>query len=53
MVECTSCFIYGFNLFVKAEQAAAINIAKDVSAFTMLGWKFGKVMPSWVLGFDK
>jgi hypothetical protein len=53
MVEYISSSIYWFNLCVKAEQAAAITIVKDMTDFTVEGCKISKVKPKWVLGFDE
>jgi hypothetical protein len=52
-VEYVTCTIYGFNLCVKVEQTAAINIVKDMPDFTVEGWKIGKEIPTWVLGYDE
>jgi hypothetical protein len=51
-VEYVSGAIYGFNLCVKIEQTAAMNIVKDKTDFTVEGWKIGKEIPTWVLGYD-
>jgi len=51
-VEYVTSNIYGFNLCVKVEQTAAINIVKDTTDFTVEGWKIGKEIPTWVLGYD-
>ena len=51
-VEYVTSAIYGFNLCVKVEQTAAINIVKDTTDFTVVGWKIGKEIPTWVLGYD-
>ncbi len=50
-VTCTI-YIYGFNLCVKVEQKAAVNIVKDMTNFTVEGWKIGKEIPTWVHGYD-
>ena len=52
-VEYVTSSIYGFNLFVKIKQTAAINIVRDITDFTVEGWKIGKVIPTWVLGYDE
>ena len=52
-VEYVTKAIYGFNLCVKVEQTAAINIVKDTTDFTVEGWKIGKEIPTWVLGYDE
>ncbi len=52
-VEYVMSSIYGFNLCVKVEQTAAINIVRDITDFTVEGWKMGKVIPTWVLGYDE
>jgi hypothetical protein len=51
-VEYVTEAIYGFNLCVKVKQTAAINIVKDKTDFTVEGWKIGKEIPTWVLGYD-
>jgi hypothetical protein len=51
-VEYVTKAIYGFNLCVKVEQTAAMNIVKDKTDFTVEGWKIGKEIPTWVLGYD-
>jgi len=43
---------YGFNLCVKVEQKAAMNIVKETTDFTVEGWKIGKEIPSWVHSYD-
>ncbi len=53
MVEYTNSSEYGFNLRVQAEQVADIAIVKDMSDFTVDGWKISKEKPIWVLGFDE
>jgi hypothetical protein len=53
MVEYISSSIFGFDLCVKAEQAAATTIVKDMTDLTMEGWKISKVKPKWVLCFDE
>ncbi len=45
-VEYVTSSIYGFNLCVKIEQTAAINIVRDITDFTVEGWKIGKVIPT-------
>lgn len=52
IVEYVTEAIYGFNLGVKVEQTAAINIVKDKTDFTVEGWKIAKEIPTWVLGYD-
>ena len=52
-VEYVTCTIYGFNQCVKVEQTAVINIVKDMTDFTVEGWKIGKEIPTWVLGYDE
>jgi hypothetical protein len=52
IVEYVFSNIYGFNLGVKVEQTAAINIVKDKTDFTVEGWKIAKEIPTWVLGYD-
>ncbi len=52
IVEYVTEAIYGFNLSVKVEQTAAINIIKDKTDFTVEGWKIAKEIPTWVLGYD-
>ena len=52
IVEYVTEAIYGFNLGVKVEQTAAINIIKDKTDFTVEGWKIAKEIPTWVLGYD-
>ncbi len=52
-VEYVTFSIYGFNLCVKVEQTAVINIVRDITDFTVEGWKIGKVIPTWVLGYDE
>jgi hypothetical protein len=42
IVEYVTEAIYGFNLGVKVEQTAAINIIKDKTDFTVEGWKIAK-----------
>ena len=51
-VEYVTEAIYGFNLCVKVEQTAAINIVKDTTDFTVEGWEIGKEIPTWFLGYD-
>ena len=46
LVEYVTEAIYGFNLGVKVEQTAAINIVKDKTAFTVEGWKIAKEIKS-------
>ncbi len=53
LVEYDTTSIYGFNLCVKVEQTAAINIVRDITDFTVEVWKIGKVIPTWVLGYDE
>ncbi len=45
-VEYVTKTIYGFNLCVKVEQTAAINIVKDTIDFIVEGWKIGKEIPT-------
>jgi hypothetical protein len=52
IVEYVTKAIYGFNLGVKVEQTAAINIVKDKTDFSVEGWKIAKEIPTWVLGYD-
>ena len=52
LVEYVTEAIYGFNLCVKVKQTAAINIVKDKTDFTVEGWKIGKEIPTWVLGYE-
>jgi hypothetical protein len=52
-VEYVTPSIYGFNLCVKVEQTAVINIVRDITDFTVEGWKINKVIPTWVLGYDE
>ena len=52
-VEYNASCVYGFNLCVKVEQTAVINIVKDMTDFTVEGWKIGKEIPTWVHGYDK
>ena len=51
-VEYVSFTIYGFNLCVKVEQKAAMNIVKDTTDFTVEGLKIGKEIPTWVHSYD-
>ena len=51
-VKYVSFTIYGFNLCVKVEQKAAMNIVKDTTDFTVEGWKIGKEIPSWFHSYD-
>ena len=51
--EYVMCTIYGFNLCIKVDQTAVINIVKDMTDFTVEGWKIGKEIPTWVLGYDE
>jgi hypothetical protein len=52
-VEYVTSSMYGFNVCVKVEQTAAVNIVKDMTGFTVEGWKIGKEIPTWVLGYDE
>jgi len=52
LVEYVTEAINGFNLCVKIDQTAAINIVKDKTDFTVEGWKIGKEIPTWVLAYD-
>ena len=51
-VEYVSFTMYRFNLCVKVEQKAAMNIVKDTTYFTVEGWKIGKKIPTWVHSYD-
>ena len=52
-VEYNASCVYGFNLCVKVEQTAVINIVKDMTDFTVEGWKIGKEIPTWFHSYDE
>ena len=53
IVETINESVYGFNLSVEVEKAAAIQVVTDKDDFTVVGWSIGKIIPNWVKSFDE